>query len=266
MFFLFISREKTAPSADTKYEMAKKKSKIGCLFWIALILLVIVIFLFNRERIKQVIESTGFTTFLSNRKEEKEEEKESIEVIREKKEQDEPKIIEVEPDNQQPESVLEEKTAEQETGDPSATEAEKMHRNAKLYFIDVDDEGIISLQAVVRRVSFTDSPLTETVRALLQGMLPSELNMELINLIPENTRLLSIRVSDGTAYINFNEAFRFNSLGKEGYVAQIKQVVYTATEFSTVDSVQILIEGKTYEYLGPEGVFIGQSLTRNSFD
>lgn len=250
--------------------MAKKKSKIGCLFWIALILLVIVIFLFNRERIKQVIESTGFTTFLSDRKEEKGEEKEAEEegpeVIREKKEQDEPKIIEVEPENQQPESVLEEKTAEQETEGPSAAEAEKMHRNAKLYFIDVDDEGVISLQAVVRRVSFTDSPLTETVRALLQGMLPSELNMELINLIPENTRLLSIRVSDGTAYINFNEAFRFNSLGKEGYVAQIKQVVYTATEFSTVDSVQILIEGKTYEYLGPEGVFIGQPLTRNSFD
>ncbi len=250
--------------------MAKKKSKIGCLFWIALILLVIVIFLFNRERIKQVIESTGFTTFLSDRKEEKGEEKEAEEegpeVIQEKKEQDEPKIIEVEPENQQPESVLEEKTAEQEAEGPSAAEAEKMHRNAKLYFIDVDDEGVISLQAVVRRVSFTDSPLTETVRALLQGMLPSELNMELINLIPENTRLLSIRVSDGTAYINFNEAFRFNSLGKEGYVAQIKQVVYTATEFSTVDSVQILIEGKTYEYLGPEGVFIGQPLTRNSFD
>lgn len=254
------------PFADTKNVMAKKKSKIGCLFWIALILLVVVIFLFNRERIKQVIESTGFTTFITKRKEEKEQEKEGPEVIQEEAEEEapseesEPTIIEVEAEAEKQSAEEEKKT------EPEKTESEARYRNAKLYFIDVNNDGIISLQAVVRRVSFTDSPLTETVRELLQGMLPSELNMELINLIPEDTRLLSIRVKEGTAYINFNEAFRFNSLGKEGYVAQMKQVVYTATEFSTVNSVQILIEGKTYEYLGPEGVFIGQPLTRNSFD
>ena len=215
------------------------------------------------------MESTGFTTFITKRKEEKEEEETGPEVIQEETEEaeeveEEPTIIEVEPENRKPEAEVEDNTADQE--ELQEETAEKRYRNAKLYFIDVNNEGIISLQAVVRRVSFTDSPLTETIRALLQGMLPSELNMELINLIPEDTRLLSIRVTDGTAYINFNESFRFNSLGKEGYVAQLKQIVYTATEFSTVDSVQILIEGETYEYLGPEGVFIGKPLTRNSFD
>lgn len=254
--------------------MAKKKSKIGCLFWVALILLVIVIFLFNRERIKQVIESTGFTTFISKRREEKESEDQGPDVIQQEIEEeependDEPTIIEVQPETEAPEAVFEEENGGdggtgEETGIP---DADKQYRNAKLYFIDVDDNGVISLQAVVRRVSFIDSPLTETIRALLQGMLPSELNMELINLIPENTQLRSIRVENGTAYIDFNESFRFNSLGKEGYIAQLKQIVYTATEFSTVSSVQILIEGRQYEYLGPEGVFIGQPLTRNSFD
>ncbi len=249
--------------------MATKKSKIGCLFWVALILLIIVIFLFNRERIKNVLESTGFTTFISKRKEEKEEEKEGPEVIQEETEgeqeeetpEDGPTVIEIGPEEAEPEISVEEEDREVEPAD-----MEKQYRNAKLYFIDVGDDGVISLQAVVRQVAFSDSPLTETLEELLEGMLPSELNMELISLIPEKTQLLSVRVDDGIAYIDFNESFRFNSLGKEGYVAQLKQIIYTATEFSTVESVQILIEGETHDYLGPEGVFIGQPLTRNSFN
>lgn len=257
--------------------MAKKKSKIGCLFWVALILLIIVIFLFNRERIKNVLESTGFTTFITKRKEEKE--KEGPEVIQEEEgteeekppgeENGEPTLIEVEPESEEAPLIEENGIGESERGtspEQTAEEPEKQYRNAKLYFIDVGDDGVISLKAVVRRVSFSDSPLTETIRALLDGMLPSELNMELINLIPENTELYSVRVEEEIAYINFNEAFRFNSLGKEGYIAQLKQIIYTATEFSTVSAVQILIEGKIYEYLGPEGVFIGQPLTRSSFN
>ena len=66
-------------------------------------------------------------------------------------------------------------------------------------------------------------------------------------------------MKDGTAYLDFSEAFRFNSLGKEGLSAQLQQVVYSATEFSTVKRVQILLEGKTADYLGPEGLLHRQA-------
>jgi spore germination protein GerM len=107
--------------------------------------------------------------------------------------------------------------------------------------------------------------LTETLNELIDGLLPSELNKELITLIPEDTKLLSVTVEEGTAYLNFNEAFRFNTLGSEGLKAQLRQIVYTTTEFSTVKNVQILIEGKKQNYLGPEGVYIGTPLNRHSF-
>ena len=42
------------------------------------------------------------------------------------------------------------------------------------------------------------------------------------------------------------------------------QIVYTATEYSTVNSVQILIDGQKKEYLS-EGVWIGSPLSRSSF-
>jgi len=47
--------------------MKKKKSSIGCLFWIALILLIIVVFLFSRSRIDSVMEATGFLNVFSQK-------------------------------------------------------------------------------------------------------------------------------------------------------------------------------------------------------
>jgi spore germination protein GerM len=57
----------------------------------------------------------------------------------------------------------------------------------------------------------------------------------------------------------------YNHYGVEGYLAQLKQIVYTATTFPSVQDVQILVEGKQKDYLGGEGVYIGKPLSRNSF-
>jgi spore germination protein GerM len=56
-----------------------------------------------------------------------------------------------------------------------------------------------------------------------------------------------------------------NRYGIEGYAAQLKQIVYTATGYATVKDVQFLIEGEKREYLGGEGVYIGKPLSRASF-
>ena len=86
------------------------------------------------------------------------------------------------------------------------------------------------------------------------------------SLIPQGTKLLSASVRDGVAYLNFNEQFEFNTVGMDGYQAQLMQIVYTATEFSTVNSVQFLIEGQKKDYLGSEGMWIGSPLARSSFN
>ena len=65
--------------------------------------------------------------------------------------------------------------------------------------------------------------------------------------------------------LNFNDEFEFNTIGVEGYLGQLMQIVYTATAFPTVDSVQILISGEKKDYLGSEGVWIGSPLARSSF-
>jgi len=138
-------------------------------------------------------------------------------------------------------------------------------RQASLYFVRIDDDGIIVRQEVKRAVPSSDSPLADAMTALLKGPTEDELRRKLLSLVPSGTRLLGAQVRGSTAFLNFSEAFMYNHYGIEGYAGQLKQVVYTATAFPTVQDVQILIEGERHDYLGGEGVYIGRPLSRNSF-
>ncbi len=136
----------------------------------------------------------------------------------------------------------------------------------KLYFVFIGEDGTLSRKMITRTVEKNDSPLVTNINLLLAGPNQSESNKGYRNLIPAGTKLLSASVRDGIAYLNFNEQFEFNTIGMDGYQAQLMQVVFTATEFSTVNCVQFLIEGQKKDYLGSEGVWIGSPLSRGSFN
>lgn len=135
---------------------------------------------------------------------------------------------------------------------------------AKICFVAIDSDGPVIRKEVNRQVA-KDSPLTESLNSLLTGPSAMESKTGCRTLIPAGTKLYSAVVKNGTATLNFSEEFEFNTYGVEGYLGQLMQIVYTATNFSTVQNVQILIEGEKKEYLGSEGVWIGSPLSRASF-
>jgi spore germination protein GerM len=266
--------------------MAHKRNTLGCLFYIALVLLALVIFLFNRSRVQEVIEKTGFTRLFERKK------PAPVEVVveppvrtdngartgngapagneaaRERQSQPEPSAPKAAPQEEVVVSVDKAPQQPRQPGSGSTAQPAKpaaKTRQARLFFIAVDPGGNIQLKGVIRPVEYVDAPLTSTLQALLKGPTPTEVNQGLISLISPETRLRRVYVKQDTAYLDFSEAFRFNSLGKEGLAAQLKQVVYSATEFPTVKQVQILIDGKTASYLSPEGLYIGKPLARSSF-
>ena len=154
--------------------------------------------------------------------------------------------------------IAEEKPQEKKKAGPTT--------NAKLFFVQVDADGNVNRKSVVRQIPKSDSPLTDTIKALLAGPQSSEKSM---TLIPEGTRLLSATVRNGIAALNFSEEFEFNAIGADGYRGQLMQIVFTATEFATVESVQFLIEGQRKDYIGSgEDVWmwIGSPYTRSSFN
>lgn len=133
-----------------------------------------------------------------------------------------------------------------------------------LYFIRVDDDGAILRIRVARSMPASSSPLADTIGLLLRGPTADERNRGLISLIPPGTSLLRARIRGSTAYLSFSEDFQFNTYGVEGYIGQLRQIIWTATEFPNIKDVQILIEDRRVDYLG-EGIGIGSPLNRNSF-
>jgi len=134
-------------------------------------------------------------------------------------------------------------------------------RDRALYFIRIGSDGSALRVRADRRLPVTDSPLRDAIQALIAGPNAEERQRGLISLIPGGTRLLSITIRGDTAYINFSEDFQYNTYGSEGHAAQLRQVVFTATEFPNIRDVQILIEGSRVDFLG-ENIWIGSPLSQ----
>ncbi len=249
-----------------------RRTSIGVLFWIAFILLVLVIFLANRSNIEHVLESTGLVEVLRDRFVPERTDPQGTPPAepapqRRAPAADEQPRVEPEPPPARPQPRIAPDPPADEPGPRApAPDPERPHRMmAALYYIRVTDDGRTFPQRVVRPVYYDTSPLTETIRALLAGPNGIELSSGLLNLIPDGTQLISAHVRNGTAFLNFNQAFRFNPLGAEGTVAQLLQIIYSSTEFPTVERVQFLVEGEQIDYLGGDGIYVGEPLGRNAF-
>lgn len=149
--------------------------------------------------------------------------------------------------------------------EPSApTLQKKKTRNAVLYFVQIHDDGSISSERVKRIIPISDSPIQDTLEILLKGPTEAELRANLLSLIPSGTKLHGVSVRGSTAVVDFSDTFLYNRYGKEGYMAQLRQIVYTLTEFQNITDVQFLIEGKTRTFL-TEGVALDKPWARASF-
>ncbi len=137
--------------------------------------------------------------------------------------------------------------------------------NIKLFFMAINSDGSVVRHEVVRAMPKTRRPLVDAINAIIEGPNEDEEREGCRTLVSDGTKLISASVSNGVASLNFSTEFEFNQYGIEGTRGQLQQIVYTATAFPTVESVQFLIEGEKHEYLGSEGVWIGTPLSRSSF-
>lgn len=267
-------------SRSSSSSSSSKNSRVGagCLIWLVALCVVFVLVFANLGRIRQTLESTKFLDIVSTQGGREPSEPAPAPVAPAPQVQEEPSgkppkkpaggdAVTVGPGTKP--APVETPPPESPAAKPPEAQPEKpgpvKTRSAALYFVKIDGDGVIARHEVKRTIPATDSPLTDAIGSLLRGPGEEELRKELITLIPQGTRLLSAQVRGTTAYLNFSEAFMYNSYGIEGYAGQLKQVVWTATAFPTVQDVQILVEGQRRDFLGGEGVYIGQPLSRNSF-
>lgn len=116
----------------------------------------------------------------------------------------------------------------------------------KIYRLAVKDNEPI-LVPTEKTVKAGEDPKEAAINRLIeQGDTP-----ELANTIPKGTRLLGLKVKDGTAVLNLSKEFRDNfNGGSEEETMLIGAILKTLGQFPDVKRVSFLLEGKPLDTLG----------------
>lgn len=113
-------------------------------------------------------------------------------------------------------------------------------------------------------------PTTGVARAALEQLLAGPTNDEstsvpaISSTVPAGTELLGITISNSVATVDLSEEFESGG-GSASVLGRLAQLVFTLTQFPTVDSVVLEIEGEVVEEFSSEGVVIDGPLTREDF-
>ena len=97
------------------------------------------------------------------------------------------------------------------------------------------------------------APGRQAVEALLAGPTQPDSLSGMTSMIPEGTELGGLDIADGTATIDLSEEF-VSGGGSTSMQLRVAQVVFTLTQFPTVERVQFQIDGEVPEGLGGEGL------------
>ncbi|WP_018247900.1 GerMN domain-containing protein [Orenia marismortui] len=115
-------------------------------------------------------------------------------------------------------------------------------REVKLYFSDKEAQYLLPESRKLKVSNLYQSIVEE----LIEG--PESKNLEIT--IPSQTRLIDIKLEDGTALVNFSKELKSKHWGgSTGEIITVYSIVNTLTSLEEIDQVRILISGKKIDTL-----------------
>lgn len=122
---------------------------------------------------------------------------------------------------------------------------EKKVAGVIIYFPDGNGEKLIPTQ---RQINLSrEDKYKAVIQALIDGPIS---NKEGIYIMPKDTQVLSVKVNNGIATVDFNRAFKTNFTGgSTGELMLIGSIVNSLTEFKDIKAVRFTVEGKVLEAL-----------------
>lgn len=112
-----------------------------------------------------------------------------------------------------------------------------------LYFSDKDATRLLQEKRTVRQTE--DMPKTAVEELLAGSSTP-----ELVTVIPRGTKLISLSVKQGIAFVDLtSDILNTPNRGSASESMIVTSIVNTLTEFPEIEKVQILIDGKNKETL-----------------
>jgi spore germination protein GerM len=148
---------------------------------------------------------------------------------------------------------------------PSPTPAETMTVRA-YFFLDDAAGGDPALVPVQRTVPKTQATARAAMMVLLAGPSDEEraARPRIGTVIPAGTELLGIEVSDGVATVDLSGTFESGG-GTLSVLGRLAQVVYTLTQFSTVDRVRFELDGEPVTVFSSEGIILDEPGSRTTY-
>lgn len=127
----------------------------------------------------------------------------------------------------------------------------------RAYFFLDGETGSAGLVPVLRVLPETKSPATAAMNALLIGpnATESSASPRISTTIPKGTSLLGLSIADRVATVDLSSEFDSGG-GSASCLGRLGQVVYTLTQFSSVDSVAFRVDGRPVSVLGCEGIVL----------
>lgn len=109
------------------------------------------------------------------------------------------------------------------------------------------------------------APARSAVEQLLEGPTAEEREFGLGTAVPTGVRLNSVTIKNGLATVDLSGAFASGG-GSLSMQLRAAQVVFTLTQFASVDRVAFELDGEPISALGGEGVEVGPSVSRADFE
>ncbi len=131
-----------------------------------------------------------------------------------------------------------------------------------VYFVSSE-----KVRPVHRMVPRTQGVAAAAVQELVKGPTAAEKGLDgrLSSAVPSATRLLGISVKDGVALVDLSKEFASGG-GSLSMSLRLAQMVYTLTQFPTIDSVNFALDGKRISVFGGEGIILDHPVGRKDYE
>ena len=133
------------------------------------------------------------------------------------------------------------------------------------YFLGsfVDNAGLVP---VLREVPKTQAVGAAAMRELLDGPNDAEMGARpaMYTVIPDGTRFLGLRIDGGIATVNLSREFEQGG-GSASVLGRLAQVVYTLTQFPTVEGVKFELDGEPVTVFSGEGIVLDKPVGRADY-
>lgn len=146
------------------------------------------------------------------------------------------------------------------TGSQTSSTSGESTRFVDVYFV----QGQGYATAVPIAVGADDGVAANAVRALIAGPTEAQQAIGLSSSVPTATELLGLTIDRGVATIDLSSHFEAGG-GTFAMTARLGQVVYTLTDFPTIDEVEFWIDGRPVTEFSSEGIVLDGPVGRADY-